>query len=190
MTSDTATLTEQRHVFLGTQRFVGNLYNRNVLRVEEVLWTCEALLDQTQLLSDDNDSIIQPIPLEALCILLATCGQTLEGTVTSFATLQTCWSILQAMIEDESEQISHRLSFRMRHIVRELLELRATAWQPVRYGARCRQELVARPLVVVSMHQDRMQQPRHKKKNKYRGVRFVTTHQRNDNCQKESSDTK
>ena len=181
MTSEVHAPKQQRHEFLGTQRFLGNLCNGNVLCVEEVLWACDMLLEQTQLLSDDkydSSSIctIQPVPLEGLCILLATCGQTLEGTVTSFAILQTIWNVLQTLTEQESEQ-TNRLSFRMRHLVMELLELRGAAWQPTRYGARCRQALVAKPIVAVAVaDQDRVAQPCHKKKH-YRGVRFASKHQ-------------
>eukprot|EP00977_Amphora_coffeiformis_P003402 scaffold630_cov174-Amphora_coffeaeformis.AAC.22 len=157
--------------------------------VEEILWACDVLLEQTQLLlddsHDDSSTTIQPsIALEGLCLLLTTCGQTLEGTVTSFGTLQTCWNTLQTLTVEDAPH-GNRLSFRMRHIVLELLELPAAAWQPTRYGARRRQALVTRPIVV---DPDRVPQSRRKKKNnnkkKNQGILFASNHQataENDN---------
>ena len=212
----TAATRRARQMYLGKLRFVGALGRHNLLTVPGLLDIVETLLEQCRLLEDDggdawfdqnNDGNIPTVPLEGLCILLSECGQTLEGTVTSFESLQYRWHVLYGLVHDEDADESnnnnnhgnshddendnhhpvitpranhqhcpsHRgreLNFRMRHVVREVLELRAAAWQPTRYGARCRRDLVPQaldPHERVSSRRSR----RNRNSNRRTVVRFV-----------------
>ena len=174
------------HYYIGTKRFLGHLCNHGVVSVQEVLYELDSLLQKSRVLpadshydeknddddmndDDDNDDEIDEVVLEGLCILLSTCGQTLEGTVTSFESMQLCWHALHKVAHNHNDHPERTaVSFRLRHIVLELLELHASAWNPTRYSARSRKEMVAKPL----LDSDRVQPRRHKEKKKRNRVRF------------------
>ncbi|CAB9519523.1 initiation factor [Seminavis robusta] len=113
---------------------------------------------------------LDELALEGLCVLLDTAGKALEDeilTVSDISTssdmeisddLERCWDFLKGLLVTTGTGVSTKstttirtgpplLSFRMRHMVLDLIELRQLAWHPVRYGARQRRSCVAKELL-------------------------------------------
>lgn len=144
-----------RQVFVGKMRFVGHLCNHNVFTVSAVLSVMETLMEQAGIYDTTIDNFsINERALEALCALLSTCGQVLEASVTSFESMQSTWAILQDLVHRRPSSdpprepaVGQLFSFRSEHLVLELLELHASAWNSTRYSVRQRREMVAKPLL-------------------------------------------
>lgn len=144
----------QRQRYIGSNRFIGELCNQGVFSVEYVLPLLNSRLQQTQILSTDTTekaNETNEAPLEALCVILETCGECIEQQATppsSQVVWDRCWATLNDLVgEEERHHSLLRLSFRMKSLILDLLELRSLQWRPTRFGARERKAMVAKPLV-------------------------------------------
>jgi hypothetical protein len=141
-----------RKRFIGSKRFVGELYNAGVLSLDEVMSMMDGLMEHTQLTTPEATEVDE-LPLEALCVLLDTCGKLLDEITPVPDNLRQCWEILRSFL-DEGQNQGRKASFRMKYMVLDLLELRGLHWHPVRYGARRRREMVPKPLLDLAGNAD------------------------------------
>ena len=136
-----------RHCYVGSQRFIGELYNSDAFQLTETLLFVEMLLNKVES-TDTQDEDRKEMALEGLCVLLDACGKRLdENAVEEASEMQRCWALLKGMVcKDESEPRT-KLTFRMKCMILDLLELRESRWNPKRYSAwQRREEMVAKPL--------------------------------------------
>jgi len=135
-----ARLLLERRKNVGTKRFIGELYSNGVLELSELLAFVETLLAKALEGSSDEMAI------EGLCVLLDACGKFLDENAIESVEMQRCWRALQEMVSGEKSNGCGILSFRMKCIILDLLELRESSWDPLRLCTRQRKELVAGPL--------------------------------------------
>jgi hypothetical protein len=134
------------HRYVGSQHFIGELYNSGVFQLQETLLFVEMLLNQVESTDTENKES-REMALEGLCGLIDACGKRLDENAMDAIEMQRCWASLKDMVCEEERELHSRLSFRMKCIILDLLDLRESRWNPKRYSALQRREmLVAKPL--------------------------------------------
>ena len=135
-----------RHGYIGSQRFIGELYNNGMFQLQETLSFVEMLLNQVKSTDIENKER-KEIALEGLCVLLDACGKRLDENAIEAIEMHRCWTLLKGMVCEEEIETCRILSFRMKCIILDLLDLRESRWNPKRYSELQRKEmLVAKPL--------------------------------------------
>lgn len=132
-----------RRRYVGSKRFIGELFNSGLLELANILSFVELLLDQTGGCTETELGEANELALEGLCVLLDSCGKALDETAIETAEMQRCWQVLNEMIRQQSHP---RLSSRMKYMILDLLELRESCWSPTRFSSRQRRNLVAKVL--------------------------------------------
>lgn len=136
-----------RHRYVGSNSLLGELCNNGFFDLAEILSLVEMLLNQQAEFSTSSEHVVpSELVLEGLCVLLDTCGKALDETAIETPEMQRCWKTLGKMVCYEENKTSRQLSFRMKCMILDLLELREAGWNPTRYSSQQRKELIAKPL--------------------------------------------
>lgn len=133
-----------RRNFVGTSRFLGELYNSSVVSTSTLLETVDALLPEPSVLL----GLFQELRVEGLVALLDAGGRKLDKEPSSAAQVEPRWAALALLVRPRSEEPGQpKLCSRIRFLIDDLLTLRSDGWIPTGVIARRRrEELVAKPL--------------------------------------------
>ena len=166
----------ERHRYVGSKRFLGELYNSGVFYLSDILSFVEVLLNEIAIVASPKDVESNELALEGLCVLLDSCGKLLDETAIETQEMQRCWNSLREMVacENESESPRCSLSFRMKCIVLDLLELRESGWSPKRFSSRLRKEMIAKHLEHHDEDKVEARKSRRRGKRKGKTVRFAS----------------
>eukprot|EP00474_Spongospora_subterranea_P008894 CRZ09352.1 hypothetical protein [Spongospora subterranea] len=112
---------KQRHRLLGNMKFIGELFNKNMLNLSVIIYCSRQL--SAGLRSDH---------LEAVCTLLEVTGAALDATTVKTGQNQVREIFQRLTVISNMSPSSCELDSRTRFLVREILELRSSGWVPRR----------------------------------------------------------
>lgn len=137
--------------YVGHYQFIGELFNHGAIDVAFMVQNIEWLLRTTSAATLPLEREISLMRLEGLCVQLETCGPKVEKESAAADVLERCWDRIKALVQTSSEGQEggevclHHLCFRMRFLLLDLLEYRATGWEATRL-VKQRRKLVAATL--------------------------------------------